>query len=127
MKIDLSKAMDKLLTEYGEEITEEVSKQVIDVGKETVAKLKQRPSETKSNKHYARGWTDDVEITWHGTSLIVYNKTKPQLTHLLNDGHDYVTRTGERKFEVKGDGHINDAETFANDLLVAKVEGALKR
>lgn len=126
-KIDLSKAMEKLLTEYGEEIKEEVNKQIVDTGKQTTNQLKQRPSETKSHKHYAKGWTEDMEITWHGSTLTIYNKTKPQLTHLLNNGHHYVTRSGVRLFDVIGDEHIDHASDFANDLLVKKVEDALKQ
>lgn len=127
MKIDLSKAMDKLLTEYGTEITEELADAVQDVGNDTVSYLKSTSPRGNGKRHYASGWSAEVEKTWHGTSLIVYNKTKPQLTHLLNDGHHYVSRSGERLFDVAGDQHIDHAETYANDLLIAKVEGALKR
>ena len=128
MKIDLTKAMEKLLTEYDKEIRETVQDQVINVGDDTVKYLKSKSPKSKTGKrHYANGWKDDVETTWHGTSLIVYNKTKPQLTHLLNDGHHYVTRSGARLFDVQGDHHIDDAETYANELLIKKVEDALKQ
>ena len=123
MKIDLTKAMDKLLTEYDKEIRETLNEQVQEVGTDTVKYLKKKsPRSSKGKRHYATGWKDDVDITWHGTSLIIYNKTKPQLTHLLNTG--YVRRDGRR---IAGDKHIDYAEDYANDLLIQKVEGALKQ
>ena len=127
-KIDLSKAMDKLLEQYGKEIRETVNEQVLEVGKETVKKLKQRKDKTtsRSRKKYAKGWTDYTEISWNGTTMIIYNKNKPQLTHLLNNGFEWTSRSGVREKTVKGDGHINDASDFANELLVSRVERSLK-
>lgn len=129
MKIDLSKAMELLLAEYEADIEETVNDKIEDVAKETVAKLKSRENkgEGGGGKSYNKGWTKDTVATWYGTTLTIYNKTKPQLTHLLNGDHDYVSRSGVRvKDYVKGDGHIDDAETYANALLIEKVERALK-
>ena len=127
MKLDLSKAMEQLLAEYEAGIEETVNDKLEDVVKETVAYLKAKsPRSKKGGKHYANGWTEQADVKWYGTTLTIYNKTKPQLTHLLNDGHSYVTRSGVREFEVKGDQHIDDAEAYANALLIEKVERALK-
>lgn len=128
MKLDLSKALDVILAEYEAGIEETVNEQIVDVAKETVAKLKSRENKNGGGgKSYNKGWTNDTVATWYGTMLTIYNKTKPQLTHLLNDGHDYVSRSGVRvKDYVKGDNHIDDAEAYANALLIEKVERALK-
>lgn len=125
MKIDLAKAIDKILTEYGDEVKETLNKELAEVADDTVKYLKANSPKGNGKRHYASGWTDDVETAWHGTTLTIYNKTKPQLTHLLNNGHHYVTRAGVRLFDVKGDGHIDKAEEYANDLLIRKVESKL--
>lgn len=126
MKVDLSKAMEKILNEYGDEVKEIIDREIVDVGKETASYLKSKSPRSKmGGRHYANGWTSSAEQTWSGITLTIHNKTKPQLTHLLNDGHHFVTRSGERKRDIAGDHHIDDAEEYANNLLIQKVESKL--
>lgn len=120
ININLEKAMAQLLEEYGDEIRDEVSEVLLDVGKETVAYL--RNISPKRTGSYSKGWRGKkLTDTFYNTSLTVYNETDWQLTHLLNNGHE--KRGGGR---VAGDGHIDDAEKYANGLLVKKVEERLK-
>lgn len=120
LNINLQKAMEQLLAEYGNTIREEVEEVIVDVGNETGRYL--RANSPKRTGDYAKGWRGKkLTTTFYGASITVYNATDWQLTHLLNNGH--ANRDGGR---TAGDHHIDDAEAYANDLLVKKVKERLK-
>lgn len=70
---------------------------------------------------YKRGWTIRTKRLKYGFDGVIYNKDKPGLTHLLNNGHQKANQYGTygRK---EGDNHItkvrNLAEAYLVDLLV---------
>ena len=70
---------------------------------------------------YKRGWTIRTKRLKYGFEGVIYNKDKPGLTHLLNNGHQKANQYGSygRK---EGDNHItkarNLAEAYLVDLLV---------
>lgn len=70
---------------------------------------------------YKRGWTIRTKRLKYGFDGVIYNKDKPGLTHLLNNGHQKANQYGSygRK---EGDNHItkarNLAEAYLVDLLV---------
>lgn len=110
----------KELTAYSEEVAEGLKKAVKDVAKETVRTLKTTSprSEGPSGGGYASGWTSKVEFeSSEDIRVRISNRTKPQLAHLLENGHAKVN--GER---VDGIPHIRPAEQAAAD----KLEGAVK-
>lgn len=123
MKIDideLSNAIMGELTSYAEEVTEELKKDVKDTADECVAMLKQKSP--KDSGEYRKGWK--VAAVYESKSDIrvsVYNSKKPQLTHLLENGH--ATRDGGR---VEGTPHIAPTEKYAEEKLMAKVKVGLK-
>lgn len=106
----------KALSEYSEEVAEGVQKEVEDVATELVNTLKKTsPRETGE---YARGWTQKTEYKSRDDIRIrVYNRTKPQITHLLENGHAKVN--GGR---VDGIPHIRPAE----QNMVKKLGDAIK-
>lgn len=81
-----------------EELADEVDKAADDA----VAKLKQR-SKKRTGK-YAKGWKRSKTETRDGigSQVVIYNSSKPTLTHLLEKGH--AKANGGR---VAGDGIIN--------------------
>ena len=116
----LQQQLAKILEEYGDEIKDNIEEAVEITSKATRKEL-QRISPTNTGK-YAKGWTvNKIEKTWKGIEVTVYNRTKPGLTHLLNNGH--VKQNGGRQ---AGDGHIDKAETYADDLLIREEEGKLR-
>ena len=82
------------LAAYSEEVAEGIRKEIKEVAKETVATLKTTSPRVR-----------------------IYNRAKPQLTRLLEYGHDKVN--GGR---VEGKPHIRPAEQQAEK----KLEGAVK-
>lgn len=81
-------------------------------GKSASEELKIISPEGKSTKHYKNGWTYKIEGNTSSKKLIIYNKTKPQLTHLLENGHAKVNGG-----KVEGIPHIS----IVNDKLQASL------
>ena len=104
------------LAAYSDEVAEDIRKKVKTVAKETVAALK--ATSPRDTGEYARGWSYRVEFeSREDIRMRIYNRTEPQLTHLLEYGHDKVN--GGR---VEGRPHIRPAEQEAEK----KLEGAVK-
>ena len=106
----------KELKAYSDEVAEEAIKAVKKVAKDTVQRLKS--TSPRDTGEYARGWTSKIEFeSREDIRVRISNRTKPQLTHLLENGH--AKTNGGR---VDGRPHIRPAEQAAAD----KLEGAVK-
>lgn len=118
---DLYTSFKALLEEYGEEIRADLNLAILETSNDTLRNLKAvSPVLTGS---YRKGWRLKREnYRWDSASVVFYNETDWQLTHLLNNGH--AKRKGGR---VPGDGHIDRAAEYASDLLVKTVEEKLKK
>ena len=117
---DLAEAIAKELKQYSQDIADGLKNEVKQVAKEMVTDLK-RASTKKSGK-YASGWKDRIEYESNDDIRVrVYNSKKPQLTHLLENGHAKVN--GGR---VNGIPHIAPAEEEAEKKLDAKVKVVVK-
>lgn len=124
IKLDeLPIVIEKALQDYSQDVTDAIKKEVVRVGEETAKELKQiSPRSKKRGKHYANGWRsktayeseDDIRVT-------VYNASKPQLTHVLEDGHAKVN--GGR---VAGIPHISVALKHAEEKLDADIKVVAK-
>ena len=111
----------KELKDYSDEVAEGIKKAVKDVVKETVRTLK--ATSPRDTGEYARGWTSKVEFeSSEDIRVRISNRTKPQLTHLLENGHAKVN--GDR---VDGRPHIRPAEQDAADKLVGAVKVVIKK
>ena len=110
--------LSKILSEYSQEVTEAVKKAQDEVADEAIDELKQTSPKSKGKNKggYAKGWAKKRD----GNKLSVYNKYKPQLTHLLENGHS--TRDGGRTTSFP---HIKPAEQNAIKSFQSKVEEAI--
>lgn len=108
------------LQRFAHVLTEDVDKAAEEVAKDLVKDLKSNSpkSKGKGGGKYAKGW----KLKKRGNKLIVYNKDRYQLTHLLEKGH--VKRGGGR---VPAKIHIAPAEQKAVDSFLNKVEQAVRR
>lgn len=69
----------------------------------------------KRSGEYSKGWRWRTE----GKGTVVYNTTKPHLTHLLNDGHAKANQYGSYPGRVNGDHHIDDmSEKCSMEFLI---------
>src|SRR5690606_30840215 len=101
--------------------TEEVGAAIEEAVKETAQDLAAvlRETSPKDTGEYAKGWTARKEGPGR---YVVYNKKKPQLTHLLEHGH--AKSSGGR---VEGIPHIKPAEDRYVPEFEKKVQQILER
>lgn len=83
------------------------------------------PSGPGIKGHYSTGWAVKPERRGTLASFIVYNKKKPQLTHLLENGHVIRNAKGEygRTRPIK---HIEPAEEAAAQKFELRVRARLR-
>ena len=107
------------LREY-KKVTDDVVKQVVNTVSEETKKI-QSASSTDSGG-YKKGWTaKKMKDSASKTEVVVYNRSKPGLTHLLEKGH--AKRGGGR---VEAKVHIAPAESYAISQLEDKIVKGLK-
>lgn len=117
---DLTIEIEKALREYTEEVEESIAQIIKEDVEAAVKELKD--TSPKKTGEYARGWTSKKETTDGGLKMTIYNKTKPQLTHLLEFGH--AKRGGGR---VSARPHIAPVEEKLIDKVTRDIEDAIIR
>lgn len=129
MKVELDgleKAVNEILDEYGVEVSAQVAEVVPDIAKEAAKQVKAEAmskglKRKKGGKHYVNGWKSQVEAKRLTVTAVVYNSTKPQLTHLLENGH--AKKNG--KGRVEGIPHIAPVDEWAEKELIERIERRL--
>lgn len=102
----LTKAIHKILDQYGDDIQENLADAVKSVTKKGAQAVKQASREKFGGTgKYASGWTTRIESGRMSTQGVIYNKNVPGLPHLLENGH--AKRGGGR---VAGIPHIAPVE-----------------
>ncbi len=113
---NFSKELAAALADYSKEVAEGLEEAKINAAQGVVSYL--RANSPKQTGTYAKGW----RITKAGTAQVIHNKTRYQLTHLLENGH--VKAKGGR---VAAKVHIRPAEQQGIEQFVSDVERAIKR
>lgn len=120
--------ISKILNDYIDQEEEKIEKITKEVAEATVKRLKETsPRSRNSGKHYAAGWRvkdQRASKTRRTIMSVVYNATKPQLTHLLSKPHDIVNQAGEYG-RSKPDPHMANAEEYGNELYLHRLESEL--
>lgn len=115
---DFSSALEKILDEYGESITDATREAVLESAK--VAKQEVQSAAPVDTGKYQRGWAVKEEAADRlSFDAIVHNRTRYQLAHLLEHGH--ALRNGGRAPAIV---HIKPAEEHAIENMekaVAKI------
>ena len=108
------------LSDYRDEVNEGVRKAIKKQANEDVRELK--ATSPKKTGKYAAGWAQKVVENNASTyDVVVYNKAKPGLTHLLENGHAKVNGGF-----VPGIQHIKPVEEESNDKILEKVEEIIR-
>ena len=122
---DLSKEIMKALTDYEDDIEEDVVESVDSITKQARDELKQTSPRGKGKRKnpYHKGWSIKVQkkgkLKYH---KVVWNRTNYQLTHLLEFGH--ATKNGGRTRAIP---HIKPVEEKYNTKFVDLLESKIKR
>ena len=110
---DLQALIEAELQGYGAEVGKAIKKEVRKAANECRKDLTATSPRGKGREHYADGWaTQKTDETPNTVSYRVKNKTKPWLTHLLENGH--AKANGGR---VDAIPHIKPAEQRAAERL----------
>ena len=132
MKIDadyLTREVNKLLYEYGDECSRVMDEAIGEVGKEARTKLKQSIKQNfkkgHNKKHYINGWRISYEKSGARYKMVLYNDDQYRLTHLLENGHNIRNGKGATGW-VKGKPHIAPVNEWAQEEAVKRIEEKLK-
>lgn len=108
----------KELGKYTEGVTKEIKKAARKLSKEAKQVLKETsPRSDIDHEHYADSWTTKINETDKEISVIIHNKKKPGLTHLLEFGHTAVNGT-----RVDGITHIAPVQEKINKDFAKECE-----
>jgi len=121
----LATELEKYLSQYKEEITEDVIRNSDIISKEARDELKRVSPKDRfgtRGRHYADGWRISSSTTKNYVSKKVYNATDYQLTHLLEFGH--ATRNGGH---VNAQPHIRPTEDKYRNKFIRDLEKDIKR
>lgn len=117
----LAAEVQKILDDYGGDVTRLTKETVRKIGTKGVQALKSSSNIFKGSGKYAAGWTKKVEETRLGAKATLYNGKVPGLPHLLEHGH--AKRGGGR---VPGRVHIQPVEEELTKALQDDLERAIK-
>lgn len=110
----LEKAISDIVKDYTNEQRADAKKAISKVGKQTAETL--RNTAPKRTGKYAKGWKSKNENDgYDGFSNIVYNTTKPSLTHLLEFGHGGTS-------PAPAHPHIDPAYAKGRSLLLEELK-----
>ena len=124
--IDFREVVAEVMQEYGEEVEADARKICTQIAPEIVRELKtSSPRSSYAHEHYAEGWTYDLTTNSYGVvKITAYNATKPQLTHLLENGHEVVAK-GKHYGRTKGEKHIAPVQKWAVERVIKELEKAI--
>ena len=110
--MDIADEISKALSEYSEEVAENLEVIKKKVAEDTVELLKRTSPRGRRGK-YAKGW----RLKKEGTGYYIYNATDYRLTHLLERGH--AKADGGR---TKAQPHIAQAEREAIEKIGVRIQ-----
>ena len=108
-------SLNKTLSEYSEEVNDALYKAMSTAGKKAKRDVVQN---SKSDTgEYKSGWTVRTKRMKQSAEIVIYNKTHPRLTHLLENGHVIRNKYGTYG-RVNGDHVIKKAQEEAEAYLL---------
>ncbi len=121
---ELSSAVAEILEEYGNQALSAIMKAAPRAARKARTALKETSPVGSHDRHYNAGWTVQTQGARSGLGIrvVVHNKTKPGLTHLLEHGH--VLRNGGR---ASARPHIAAVNETAQREFIEAVEKALRK
>lgn len=119
MSQSVEEQMDRILKEFSKETESAVDRSARVAAQRTAATL--RGTSPKRSGEYARGWGYKSTKGFGGSvEAVVYNKSKPGLTHLLENGH--VTKNQHGTYgRTPAHKHIEPAEKQGEAVFLAEV------
>lgn len=121
MPSDITQELLKAMTQYTDEVKEEVDQIIDDVAKE--ARTDVRNSSPVRTGAYRKSWAVSFTKKGSNAGFTVYAKAPHyRLTHLLEDGHK--TKNGGK---TKAHPHIRQVQEWADKEALRRIEEAIKK
>lgn len=117
---ELAVEITQAIAEYTEDVVAAIEAEVDATSKVIVDDIK--ANAPRKTGEYARGWTRRKGTQPGTISYTIYNRSKPQLTHLLEHGH--VKKGGGR---VEGRPHIGPAVDKHIPAMERRIEQIIER
>lgn len=114
---DLSNTVIKQINNWSDEKSDKINQHVRKRGKEMVEAIKK--DSPKKTGNYAKGWKAKITLGKGYAKIKGSNTTRPELTHLLENGH----RTAGGTKMTKKYPHIKGNEEKYNELLLEDIKG----
>lgn len=127
--VDLSKAINEILSKYGDEVYTVMESSIDEVAEEAKNKL-QAVNHFRNNASgaYAESWVNEKLSGKPLTAVrAVHNEKHYRLTHLLEKGHVIKNGIGRTFGKTAAFPHIAPVNDWANKELVQLVERKLER
>lgn len=118
--------VSKMLDNYSTEVQDEIERVIFENCEKAKTDLQNERStyQVRTGK-YNKGWKVKKTKNSKYVEGVVYN-TQYQLTHLLEKGHDWVGRNGQRKVGAsKPYKHIAPVNDRTQKLVVEEIERAI--
>ena len=127
--VDLSKAINEVLTKYGDEVYTVMEECIDGVCEEAEAKLKEvNHFKREASGEYAGSWVNEkLQGKPLTVSRAVHNVKHYRLTHLLEKGHVIRNGTGRSFGKTAAYPHIAPVNDWVNKEVIERVERKLKR
>ena len=108
--------LDRALDAYQTDLTDDMFKAMSKAGK--MAKRDIVRNSAERTGEYKKGWAIRTKREKYGVDVLIYNKTHPRLTHLLENGHVVANKYGGNYGRVNGDHVIEKARDAAEEYLL---------
>lgn len=119
--MNIEQQMMDILNQFDDELKEETKKAFKDTGRDTSKNLRATSPKGTSNRHYANGWTYKMTGFGMNVDVTIYNRTKPGLTHLLENGHQIYDWHGRNHGRTRAIKHIRPAQEKALAELLTRL------
>lgn len=119
---NLSAEIGAIMQTFNHTVVTATDEAAVQAAKKAVKELK-ATSPRRSGK-YAKGWTYKKQKSG---SCVVYNKARPQLTHLLEKGHPVKGRGKTVTGTARAFPHIADAEETAEKTFETYLKNKIEK
>lgn len=121
----LGEAINEILTEYAEEVTEN-SKEAVEATAKSTVQIAQAYASGIGRGRYAKSITSTkTETSIYGTTVTIHSK-QYRIAHLLEHGHPIV-KNGKTVGSANAFPHFRLAEAKAETMLEQKVKQAIQK
>ena len=110
--------IDRALDDFQTDVTEVMFKACSTAGKKAKKDLQNTNAFEDKSGDYRRGWAIRTKREKFGINVLIYNKAKPGLTHLLEKGHVTKNGTGRSMRDTPAHPHIKTARDNAAEYLL---------